>query len=186
MKDDMKQRIADTLVALAGKKEFDKITVKELADACQISRQTFYYYYQDIIEVLEWRIQQKIKENVEICLQIEDEHESMINYIQGIEQAKPMLNRVLNSRLRDESLILLLKHTKAYTYRLMERTALHVTLDREELDFLVDFFSCGLMGMVYERRYETTANIEKLCDLASRTIRDTLERTQKNQNGTGS
>ena len=50
---DMKRTIAEMLIKLLEHKPVDKITVKELVDACGISRQTFYYHFQDIMEVIE-------------------------------------------------------------------------------------------------------------------------------------
>jgi len=50
---DMKNVIADAYNQLAKQKSVDKITVKDLVDACNISRQTFYYHFQDILAVLE-------------------------------------------------------------------------------------------------------------------------------------
>ena len=38
----------------AGEKTLDKITVKELVATCGVNRQTFYYNFQDIYELLEW------------------------------------------------------------------------------------------------------------------------------------
>ena len=49
----MKAMIAETFLTLAGQKNVDKITVKDLVEACGISRQTFYYHFQDIIDVVE-------------------------------------------------------------------------------------------------------------------------------------
>lgn len=54
MSAEMKRMIAETLHELLRKKPLDKITVKELADCCHISRQTFYYHFQDIMQVVEW------------------------------------------------------------------------------------------------------------------------------------
>ena len=49
-----KKLLADGLKELLGKKTLDKITVKELVTACGVNRQTFYYNFQDIYELLEW------------------------------------------------------------------------------------------------------------------------------------
>ena len=46
---DMKAKIAETLYELLKHKPLDKITVKELVDTCNISRQSFYYHFQDIM-----------------------------------------------------------------------------------------------------------------------------------------
>ena len=65
MPGDMKAKIADTLNEILKHKELDKITVKELVDACNISRQSFYYHFQDIMEVVEWYQDQALKQSIE-------------------------------------------------------------------------------------------------------------------------
>lgn len=42
---DMKQMISNTMAGLLEHKSVDKITVKELVEACGISRQAFYYHF---------------------------------------------------------------------------------------------------------------------------------------------
>ena len=58
---DMKAKIAQTLYELLKHKSLDKITVKELVDTCNISRQSFYYHFQDIMDVVEWCQNQSLK-----------------------------------------------------------------------------------------------------------------------------
>ena len=48
-----KQEIKEALVKILEKKPFNKIIVKDLTDVCGISRNTFYYHYHDVYEVLE-------------------------------------------------------------------------------------------------------------------------------------
>ena len=40
--------IIETFMRLLEQKPLDKITVKDIIEECEISRGTFYYYYQDI------------------------------------------------------------------------------------------------------------------------------------------
>lgn len=49
-----KRLLADGLKELLKKKTLDHITVKELVQHCGVNRQTFYYNFQDIFELLEW------------------------------------------------------------------------------------------------------------------------------------
>lgn len=51
---DVKKRIVEAFVKLSKEKNIDKITVKDIVDECGISRQAFYYHFQDILEVIEW------------------------------------------------------------------------------------------------------------------------------------
>ena len=54
----VKPMIAEAFIRLSKQKNIDKITVKDLVEACGISRQTFYYHFQDILEVIEWSLDQ--------------------------------------------------------------------------------------------------------------------------------
>lgn len=56
---DMKTIIANTFMDMFRQGNVDKSTVKQLIDACHVSRQTFYYHFQDILDVMEWSIRQQ-------------------------------------------------------------------------------------------------------------------------------
>lgn len=49
-----KQALAGALKSAMQTKSLEKITVKELVEACEINRQTFYYHFQDIYDLLGW------------------------------------------------------------------------------------------------------------------------------------
>lgn len=65
-----KNFIVSEYLKLLETNEFDKITVTDLVDHCSISRQTFYYHFDDIYKMIEWAFQidsdnicSKIKKN---------------------------------------------------------------------------------------------------------------------------
>lgn len=81
MKNQMKETIADAFVELAKKKDIDKITVKNLVDYCGISRQSFYYHFQDILEVIEWqskRVEEDVSKQCQSAGSIEDAVKIMV------------------------------------------------------------------------------------------------------------
>lgn len=45
--------IQDAFLKLLSEQPFDKITVTQLVDECQITRRTFYYHYSDLYELLD-------------------------------------------------------------------------------------------------------------------------------------
>lgn len=51
-----KQALADAFAALAEKTPVDKITVGRLTAACGLNRQTFYYHFQDMFDLVEWML----------------------------------------------------------------------------------------------------------------------------------
>ena len=54
------QAIMYSMLKLLQEKSIDKITVKDICEMCEINRNTFYYYYRDIYEVLEDFIKREI------------------------------------------------------------------------------------------------------------------------------
>ncbi len=56
-----KDLIVNSFLKLICNEEFDKITVTDLVNDCQISRQTFYYHFDDIENMLEWAFQKETK-----------------------------------------------------------------------------------------------------------------------------
>ncbi len=57
-----KKRIADALRELMSTAPMQKITVKQLVDKAEITRQGFYYHFQDVYSVLEWDVQYHFRE----------------------------------------------------------------------------------------------------------------------------
>ncbi|MGI5984653.1 MAG: TetR family transcriptional regulator [Clostridiales bacterium] len=51
-----KKALAASLKKLLAEKSFDKITVVDIVNDCEVNRQTFYYHFQDINDLLGWLI----------------------------------------------------------------------------------------------------------------------------------
>ena len=60
-----KKAICQSFIKLLSERPIDKITVKDIVDDCGIARNTFYYHYQDIYQVLEDILDQPVQDAVE-------------------------------------------------------------------------------------------------------------------------
>ena len=49
-----KKAIAASVIRLLEKKPIDKITIREITDDCGMTRNTFYYHFQDIYDLCSW------------------------------------------------------------------------------------------------------------------------------------
>ncbi|MDO5459131.1 MAG: TetR family transcriptional regulator, partial [Eubacteriales bacterium] len=49
-----KEALADALRQMMKVKPIDKITVKDIVEVCGVNRQTFYYHFDDVDDLLEW------------------------------------------------------------------------------------------------------------------------------------
>ena len=56
---DMKQIIAQSAKDLLMDKSVKKLTVKDIVDKCHITRQSFYYHFEDIPALFRWMLEQQ-------------------------------------------------------------------------------------------------------------------------------
>ena len=54
MSDITKQALANSLRHLLEKKSLSKITIKDIVEDCGVNRQTFYYHFQDVYDLVDW------------------------------------------------------------------------------------------------------------------------------------
>ena len=57
-----KYALAQSLRKLLKERPLDKITVKDLVEDCGVNRQTFYYHFQDIYDLIAWSLNTGIDE----------------------------------------------------------------------------------------------------------------------------
>ena len=55
---DMKEMMAEAVRKLLMDKKVKKLTVKDIVEECQITRQSFYYHFEDIPALLQWILEQ--------------------------------------------------------------------------------------------------------------------------------
>ena len=88
---------------LAASRPVDKITVKDITDQCGISRNTVYYHYQDIYQVLKAYVQYSAEHVIE--LMVEDEGEdgkAGLKEIRYLEANRELLCNLYRSAANEE------------------------------------------------------------------------------------
>ena len=97
---DMKMLIAQAYMEKVKHEDVDKITVKSLSETCHISRQTFYYHFQDIMDVLEWSVRQQTQQLVEKSRQAENLRAVLEIFISFTVEQFPLLQKLMGSQRR--------------------------------------------------------------------------------------
>ena len=93
--------IQEAFVKLLNERPLDKITVREIAGECGINRNTFYYHYHDIYDLLETLFvleEQRIVANVDTIQTLQQSFEESMRFVLVNRQA---VYHVFNSVSRD-------------------------------------------------------------------------------------
>lgn len=90
-----KRKIADCVKQLMKKKEIRKITIQDIMDETKMSRQSFYYHFKDIYDVMEWIISNDFVARV--AGKEEEPLETWtMHLLEVIDEERSFLNRVVN------------------------------------------------------------------------------------------
>ena len=69
---DMKKTIAEAASNLLFEKKVKKLTVKDIVEECHITRQAFYYHFEDIPDLIHWVLYQETEVVLEECIAQQD------------------------------------------------------------------------------------------------------------------
>lgn len=148
-----KLQLAAALKILMAQKSMDKITIAELTSLCNIRRQSFYYHFEDIYDLLRWMI-----ENEAISLLKQQEgallwKEGLLQLFRYLEENRTVCLCALKSVGRDH----LRRFFEADIYAIIHRTieqlteniGVHSNLDSfVDVEMLTHFYVVALAGMI--------------------------------------
>ena len=143
-----RQAIMLCLLKLLDEKSIDKITVKDICERCEINRNTFYYYFGDIYEVLEAMIEfeteQSLKEEdaqASFYEELLQKYHLVLNYKKAISHLYDSKNRELVSNY-------FYIITENFIRKHIRKEAEGMNVPEEEIKFIIDFYSNSLIGMM--------------------------------------
>lgn len=183
MANDTKKMIYYTFIDLLSTKPFDKITIRDIVEGCGINRNTFYYYYSDIYDLLEEIFTKKINEMVEA-------HKSGISWVTSFirianeaYEHKKMIYNICSSRSYE--------YLENYMYRVCNKIIIDVVrgiaedmdVPDADIDFIASFYEYGFVGVLSD--WFKTGMKEDPLELASQlwlvvdNMRYALKRSQR-------
>ena len=133
---------------LMEKKSMDKITVTDLVDTCGISRQTFYYHFQDLMDVVEWSMEQIVEEKIQEGMTIEDPEEALYRMIAYTPKEKEIIANLLRSQQREQIERAIIKNLRNYLSAMMKRKNSDLDIGEEDMEVLLDFWAFGIVGVL--------------------------------------
>lgn len=146
----MKNTIAEAFIKLSDEKAIDKITVKDVVEECNISRQSFYYHFQDILEVVEWSTEQSFEKLLNRSLQ-EDDPEIVLNeFITASEAAAPFMQKLLRSQKREQVERMMVRNIRSYLQDMISAKGKMPKIPFGDLEVALDFCTYGIVGLLLE------------------------------------
>ena len=144
-----RQAIMYSLLKLLQEKSIDKITVKDICELCEINRNTFYYYYSDIYQVLEELLKFETEKSLKEDQKYESFYEDFLKRYHLIIEYKKAVYNLYNSKNRD----LILKYFQDITEDFVEKYVYKEVKGKkllpEDVKFIIAFYSSSMIGNIF-------------------------------------
>lgn len=145
-----KTMISEAFLEMSKGKSIDKITVRDIVETCSITRQTFYYHFQDIMDVIEWSLQQKMEDVLNRSLQTVSMQDAIKILISNIIEFPEIINKLMSSQKRDQTERLLIVTIRTYLQVMIEKKELFMDVKRSDMEMAVNFYSYAITGILLE------------------------------------
>ena len=142
-----KNALATALKKLLSKKELSKITISNITEECGVNRQTFYYHFKDIYDLLEWIFTNEVIE--EIDNEIEENWQQKFIYIfEYVIQNKEFIKNVYSSGSKEYFLKFAYKQTNLLIINFIEKEYKDKKIKEENKKFIANFYKYGFVGII--------------------------------------
>ena len=148
----MKYALAQSLKKLLSTRKLDKITVKDIAEHCGVNRQTIYYYFRDINDVLEGNFCDATERLIRSGLDHGDWRSGVKAVTEYLQENRTLVWNAYHS-ISHESVSEFLKRTlRPHILSAVREEAKGLEWEpcQENVDFVADIFTLTAAGIVME------------------------------------
>ncbi|MDY2960036.1 MAG: TetR/AcrR family transcriptional regulator C-terminal domain-containing protein [Hornefia sp.] len=131
-------------------KPFNKITISDISDRCQINRQTFYYHFHDILELAEWMCETDAERALKENITYDTWQESFLAIFDMIKKDKAFIVNIYHNLPRDYLYRYLYRVTYQIIYDVLEEKTEGMAVRQEDKTFIANFYKYGFVGIVLE------------------------------------
>lgn len=145
-----KQALANSMKKLAAKKGFDKVTVTDIVGDCGVQRQTFYYHFQDIFELLEWTFKTELTKVVSDNYTYDTWQNGFLGTMRYLEDNRNIIYNLIHSDKRRY----MENFFNSLAYDLMRGVVKELSgdiiIDLRDKEFILTFYRIVFMGIFME------------------------------------
>ena len=145
-----KKALAAALKELLKHKTLDKITVSDLTDACGVNRQTFYYHFKDIYDLLEWVYKDDATRVIPGNKTHDNWKDAYLKIFRYVQENRALVMNTYHSAQRE--LIVNYVHYEAYLLvkEVVDECAEGLQVQEEDRVFVAKFYQYALVDLVLE------------------------------------
>lgn len=164
-----KEQIASAFLALLGKKPLDKLSVTDIVQASGVTRQTFYYHFQDISALITFIVCRYTDDLGNRATQARDMREFIRILFSPIWECPDLVCRLMEARKYPAPQIIY-SEIRGHMIRLFRLRRMEIGLGHRGMEMAATYYTCATMGVIVAccRRPEPVdkeLTLEQMCRL---------------------
>ena len=170
-----KRALAASLIKLLSQKPLDKVTVKDIIEDCGVNRQTFYYHFKDIYDLVEWSCVEDGTKALQGKKTYDSWTEGLTQIFEAVLENKPFIMNVYRNVDRERMERYLYHLTYDLIVGVVQEKSKDLDISGEDKKFIANFYKYGFVGIMLEWIQEgMKADIEELVNKMSLTLHNTV------------
>ena len=145
-----KEIIAKTFTELLDEKPMSKITVKDIVERCGVNRNTFYYHFKDIYDLVEWSCLEDATQALQGKKTYETWQEGLQQIFEAVLENKPFIMNVYHSVSREQIETYLFHLTHDLLYGVVQEKAKGTGISEADQSFIADFYKYSFTGVMLD------------------------------------
>lgn len=145
-----KKALATSLKKLLSKKELSKITIANITKDCGVNRQTFYYHFKDVYDLLEWIYMNEVIQSMEGNDTYDTWQQGFLSIFEYVLENKEFVKNTYYSISRDFFLRFIYKQTTVLLMNIIDEKSKGMKVRREDKQFMADFYKYGFVGIMQD------------------------------------
>ena len=146
--DKTKQSLAESLKKQMREKPFNKISIQHIVDGCGLTRQAFYYHFQDAYELLGWIYSNEAVEYAKNKISCKTWGTAYLEVFRYIEKNKSFCMNTLHSIGRGHLERFLFASTAIYLTNIVDEIAVDMQVNEKNKKFIVDFYTPAFIAIM--------------------------------------
>ncbi|NCB34361.1 MAG: TetR family transcriptional regulator [Erysipelotrichia bacterium] len=145
-----KNAIAQSIKKLASEKPIDKITISEIAKTAGINRQTFYYHFTDIYDLIQWIYISEAAKVIGAHHTYDTWQEGLTEILVYVKSDRAFVMSTYHSISREELERFLYSRTAMLVKDVVDELAKGKNISEKDRAFIADFYKYAFTGLVLD------------------------------------
>ncbi|GLC31640.1 TetR/AcrR family transcriptional regulator [Clostridium omnivorum] len=181
-----KKALAASLKKLIAGKPLDKITVIDIVEDCEVNRQTFYYHFKDIYDLVEWIYSSEATKALGNKKTYDTWQQGFVQVFQYILDNKALVTNTYHSANREHLQGFLSNECYILLMGVIEEKAAGLSVREDDKAFICNFYKYGFVGLIEQwirtgMREDPSAIVERLSILIQGDIEQALKKFKKDK-----